>query len=318
MDFTENQIRKIEILLQDGKSINDLTDLINFVLRCQNEILQTNYTSISSKQLAYYTAKRDEKYIHFKIPKKTGGSRTISTPFPFLKHVQKQFNIILSLFFVPRSSANGFVKKRNILTNAEKHIGKKYVYNIDIQDFFPTVHYGRIKAVFQLDPFYVSLELAHLIAHLTCFKKILPQRAPTSPLLINAVCQSLDRLLVDLAKHYRCYYSRYVDDITFSSNQNKFEKGNFVKDLKEIIQQQGFRINAKKTRLQRSTQPQEVTGVVVNKKLNLTKNYIKKVRAMLNNWKKKDFHIVKVNFPNTISEKKKPKRINLFRLSKLF
>ena len=224
--FGKSKLEKLKYAYQDGKSIKDLADLINFVLQCQNETIQTNYTFISSKQLAYYAAKRDEKYIHFEILKKTGGSRTISTPFLF-KTSPKTTQYHFGLVFCASLFCKCFIKHRSILTNAQKHIGKNMFIILILQDFFPTVHYGRLKSVLQLDPFYASPELAHLIAHLACFKKLYPQGAPTSHLLTNAVCQSLDRLLVELAKHYRCHYSRYVDDITFSSTKIFLKKGIF-------------------------------------------------------------------------------------------
>lgn len=97
----------------------------------------------------------------------------------------------------------------------------------------------------------------------------------------------MDYHLVKLAKHYRCFYSRYADDITFSSDKNIFLKDKFLNELNTVISKQGFKINEKKTRLQKHTQRQEVTGIIVNQKSNLKRDYVKKVRAMLHNWEKK-------------------------------
>jgi len=287
MDLTVKHIEEVKQLLQKGESKTDLISLINYIINLQNVQLQTTYKLISAKRLGYYLSKRDDKYIHFEIPKKSGGVRNISSPDRFLKKIQRRLAFALEVLFTPKPSANGFVPGRSIVTNAKSHIGRKYVYNIDIKDFFPTIHYGRIKAVLQLHPIKASAEMAHLIAHISCYKGVLPQGSPLSPMITNIVCQSLDYHLVKLAKHYRCFYSRYADDITFSSNKNIFKKDKFLNDLNTIISKQGFNVNEKKTRLQKHTQRQEVTGIIVNQKPNLKRDYVKKVRAMLYNWEHK-------------------------------
>lgn len=287
MKLTESHKEHIRLLLQNGKSTYDLVSLINVVIQLQNEQLQTTYKLVSNKRMGYYLSKRDDKYLIFEIPKKSGGVRVISSPDMFLKKIQRRIAFVLEVFFTPKPSANGFVTGRSIVSNAKSHIGRKYVYNIDLKDFFPTIHYGRVKAVLQIPPFNASPEIAHLIAHLSCYKGVLPQGSPLSPILTNIVCQSLDYHLVKLAKHYRCFYSRYADDITFSSNKNTFVKATFLTELNSIVTKQGFKMNEKKTRLQRNTQRQEVTGIIVNQKSNLKRDYIKKVRAMLHNWEHK-------------------------------
>ena len=284
MKLTESHISEIKQLLQKGKSKDDLASLINLVIELQNEQLQTTYKLVSANRIGYYLSKRDDKYLHFEIPKKSGGVRNISSPDKFLKKIQRRIAFVLEALYTPKPSANGFVTGRSIVSNAKSHIGRNYVYNIDIKDFFPSIHYGRVKAVLQIPPFKTSPEIAHLIAHFSCYKGVLPQGSPLSPILTNIVCQSLDYHLVKLAKHYRCYYSRYADDITFSSDKNIFKKENFINELNSIITKQGFTVNEKKTRLQKHTQRQEVTGIIVNQKSNLKRDYVKKVRAMLHNW----------------------------------
>lgn len=287
MNLDKHHIAYIKSVLNKGKTKEKFVSLINFVIDLQNKELHTNYKPISVKKLGFYLAKRDERYIHFEIPKKTGGVRKISSPDRFLKKVQRRIAFILEALFTPKPSANGFVTGRSIVSNAKGHIGKKFVYNIDLKDFFPSIHYGRVKAVMKLHPFKCTDEMAHLIAHLVCYKGVLPQGSPTSPILTNIVSQNLDRKLVAIAKHYRCFYSRYADDITFSSNKNIFKKEKFLFALNEVIQTEGFTINEKKTRLQKATQRQEVTGIIVNQKVNLKRNYIKQIRAMLYNWEHK-------------------------------
>ena len=302
MNLTETHLEDIKQLLQNGKSKDDLVSLINVVIQLQNEQLQTTYKLVSTKKIGYYLSKRDDKYMHFEIPKKSGGVRNISSPDRFLKKVQRRIAFILEALYTPKPSANGFVTGRSIVSNAKNHIGRKYVYNVDLKDFFPTIHYGRIKAVMQIPPFNASPDMAHLIAHFSCYEGVLPQGSPLSPTLTNIVCQSLDYYLVKLAKYCMCYYSRYADDITFSSNKNLFAEEKFLTTLNSIITLQGFKINEKKTRLQKHTQRQEVTGIIVNNKPNLKRDYIKKIRAMLHNWEHKGLEYcqakLKEQYPN--------------------
>lgn len=164
-----------------------------------------------------------------------------------------------------------------------------------MKDFFPSVHFGRIRAVLQLYPFRLKPEYAHVVANFCCFESKLPQGAPTSPIITNIVCQKLDYKLVQLAKEHHCYFTRYADDITFSCDKARFDD-EFLKKLDEIVKAEGFVINEKKTRIQKRAFRQEVTGVTVNEKLNLQPDYIRNVRAMLHNWEKYGYEIANAKF----------------------
>ena len=122
----------------------------------------------------------------------------------------------------------------------------------------------------------------------TEIKQVLPQGAPTSPILTNIVCRNLDRHLAGLAKRFKANYSRYADDITFSAYKNIFQQDSaFMQELKRIIEEeQGLTINQEKTRLQTKRQRQEVTGLVVNKKVNVSQRYVKQLRLWLHYWEK--------------------------------
>lgn len=118
-------------------------------------------------------------------------------------------------------------------------------------------------------------------------KNVLPQGAPTSPTLTNIICQQLDFYLSAVAKRFGLKYSRYADDITFSSMHNVFQKeGNFLKELNRIITAQNFTIKESKTRLQKQGYKQEVTGLIVNEKVNVPQRYIKQLRLYLHRWEK--------------------------------
>lgn len=214
--------------------------------------------------------------------------------------------------------AMGFAEGRSIVDNARMHTNQNYVFNIDLKDFFPSIDIKRVWNRLQRAPFNFNAKVAYTIAGLCTMRTIqyredlpfeeafvLPQGAPTSPLLTNAICDTLDRCLHGLAKRFGLHYSRYADDITFSSMHNVYQPdGDFRKELERIISDQRFIINAKKTRLQHCSVRQEVTGVTVGQKLNVARKYIKDVRAILHIWEKYGINAAYATFyPRYKSEK---------------
>lgn len=292
---------------------DDLLMLINYI---HNELYAPYYAKlkkrvprISVKTLNYYKnikLSSDVRYKTFSIPKKSGKPRMISAPASGLKMIQECLNIIFQAFYTPNEYACGFVPNRNVSDGAKKHTNQQYVYNIDLKDFFDTITFPRVKAVLALQPFDLKdarEPIAYIIACLCCNPKevtvidangqetkevrnCLPQGAPTSPILTNMVCRTLDRRLAGLAKRYNARYSRYADDITFSCIYNIFKKdSDFIKELYRVVEEdQHLHINAAKTRLQTASQRQEVTGLIVNQKVNVTKEYVKQVRQWLYYW----------------------------------
>lgn len=234
--------------------------------------------------------KRNSFYRHKIIPKKNGGQREIYVPNKEILYILKKLNQILINSFNPHFAAYGFIKEKSILDNAEKHIGKKYLLNIDLKDFFPSISSGRIYSMF-INYFKRPSNVASVLTNLCCHANgFLPQGAPTSPTISNILCKSLDWDLYNLAKEgYEITYTRYADDITFSSNylfSSKFVTDtsgevNISSELESIIRKNGFEINYDKVRLQNNNQHQEVTGIVVNEKLNVNRKYIRKIRAIL-------------------------------------
>ena len=259
------------------------------------ELVKYPYPPFTTRQMNKLLDRRDRKYKQFFIPKKSGGTRKITAPSDDLNRVQRWLSIALQCLFTPHPCATGFVTGRSVVTNAAMHTGKKYVYNIDLKDFFPSIKESRIRAVLhKITPFELLPDGAALIARLSCRHYVLPQGAPTSPVLSNAVCIRLDRRLNQLSKKLNLTYSRYADDITFSSDENLFDK-RFQLLIEEIITSEGFRINPDKVRLQCNNvaangkmlrQRQEVTGIVVNEKTNVSRQYVRLLRAILHNWKK--------------------------------
>ena len=285
MQLSETHNEYIKKQFRQIATKEDLLQLINYA----KEVLFPNVKEpkpIQIKSLNYYAnhkiAKR--RYTQFIIRKKNGGERIINSPVSQLKLIQKCINLIFNVIFNPTPYAMGFVPGKSIVDNAKIHVGKNYVFNIDLADFFPSIDFRRIKSVLQLEPFNLNDQIAFLVANLCCNNGGLPQGAPTSPTLTNVVCQKLDKKLNGLAKKNSCSYSRYADDITFSSSHNVYQpEGDLQKELRKIIKGQNFIINKSKTRLQKHAYRQEVTGIIVNEKINLNRRYIRQLRAMLYN-----------------------------------
>ncbi|MGV2875894.1 retron Ec67 family RNA-directed DNA polymerase/endonuclease [Macrococcus capreoli] len=245
----------------------------------------------------------EDFYISFSIPKKNGEERIIHAPNEQLKFVQKKIQQLLQIrndeiyntLNVENKIVHGFVPEKNIITNARIHRNKKTVINIDIEDFFQSIHFGRVRGFFEKDKYFgLSKEVALIIAQLTCYKGHLPQGAPTSPIISNLIAKILDLRILRICKKYKLDYTRYADDMTFSTNEDftskKLEK--LLSNLEKVLNDSGFKINTEKTRIQRNNLRQDVTGITVNEKLNVNKDYIKKTRAMAHSlYKNNEFYI---------------------------
>lgn len=235
-------------------------------------------------------------YHYFYIPKKDGRKRTIQAPIGPLKDIQTCLNFILRSYWRPDECVHGFANGRSIISGAKRHTGKPYVFNVDLKDFFPSVTW--IKVYAGLKRIHIPAETAQFICDLctvpsdAChsFKDVLPQGAPTSPILSNIACIDLDRRLSGLANSFGLTYTRYADDITFSSRYNIYqEKGEFRELLIKIIGDEGFSLNDKKTRLMKRGARQEVTGLTVCEKVNIPRRWIKNFRAQIHNMKVNGF-----------------------------
>ncbi len=252
-----------------------------------------NYIGVPPKVLTYllYIKKTENLYTTFEIPKKNGEARKICAPNDELKAVQKKLMLaILSYVQEIRKKeeirvniAHGFEKDKGIITNAAIHRNKRFVLNLDLNDFFDSFHFGRVVGYFEKNRhFRFSYEVAVTIAQLVCYNGKLPQGAPTSPIITNLICQPMDYHILNLAKKYKLDYTRYADDLTFSTNNHLFldDYDEFMSELSEEIQNMGFSINPAKTRLRYRDSRQEVTGLVVNKRISVPSKFYRETRAM--------------------------------------
>jgi RNA-directed DNA polymerase len=243
-------------------------------------------------------------YVRFQIPKKTGGMRAISAPLPRLKQAQQWILDRILDQVVLHPSAHGFRRGRSIVTNARPHVHPEVVINLDLQDFFPTISYQRVKGVFIslgyseavatilglicTEPDITQVELDSRNYYIAQGVRHLPQGAPSSPALTNILCRRLDRRLDGLAKSRGFIYTRYGDDLTFSTtDKNRLKDiGNILQGASSIVAHEGFQIRPDKTRVLRPSRHQEVTGIVVNEKLNVDRSTLHKFRATLHHIEK--------------------------------
>ncbi len=279
---------------KDIKTTHDLLKLLNNIK--MSELGDKGYPFIMP-HLNYFIhpARNKNSYKTFSIPKKSGGERTISAPTRLLKSFLTFTNRLLQAFYEAPDYVTGFVPEKSVVDNAERHIGMNYVFNTDLKDFFPSITKSRVWATLKHQPFNFNDTIADAIAGLCCTEMeiggksqwVLPQGSPCSPVLTNIVCRTLDHKLHKLAKKFNLRYSRYADDITFSGNRNVFHKdGEFIKELNRVIAQQNFTVNEKKTRIQNKNQRQEVTGLVVSDRVNVTREYVRSLDNLLYIWEK--------------------------------
>ncbi len=395
MKFEKHHIDQIRKSFGEMQSKRDLLQLLNEV---KPLIYGKKAVPFELKQLTWYANHKlgGKRYLEFKIKKKSGSERIIHAPVKGLKALQKTLAVILQCIYIPTEAATGFVRDKSVVDNANLHVGSKYVYNIDLKDFFQSIDQARIWKCLQLRPFNLNKEssakleymkwtdfkkeflktenpisfmkgkgrlftsviignkiltiygaknldlekekyilmgnssiktkegeplegslwlvnkipdlsrvgFANIIASLCCIempverkneigewekinRNVLPQGAPTSPIITNIVCQRLDYLLSGVAKRFGLKYSRYADDITFSSMHNVYQHGSeFSKELHRIIDEQKFHIKESKTRLQKDGFRKEVTGLLVNEKVNVQQRYIKQLRMWLYYWER--------------------------------
>ncbi len=248
------------------------------------------------------------KYTTFQIPKRTGGVRVISAPTPHLKALQRSVTALLQdcwheiCLAKNRKDllAHGFKRGRSIVTNARKHRNRKYVFNADLKDFFPSINFGRVRGYFIKDrDFSLHTRIATILAQIACHDNQLPQGSACSPVISNLIGHVLDIQLAAMAAAVGCTYSRYADDLTFSTNKVAFPSSvadqdptsphgwRVGKTLTKLILHNGFSVNPDKTRMQYHNSRQEVTGLVVNRRPNVKSEYRYLLRALVHNLHRK-------------------------------
>ena len=269
--------------LKSAKSLHDVAFLLRY----------------KPKSLSYVIYKMPVKYKTFTVPKKSGGVRNISAPCPELKLLQRRLSDGLQSCWdeinnqkkITKPISHGFRRDASIVTNASVHRGRRFVFNVDIKDFFDSINFGRVYGFFVKNKdFALTESAAKILAAIACHDGKLPQGSPCSPVISNLIGQILDVRLAQLAHRHGCSYSRYADDLTFSTNERIFPSAVALSNtdhswvagaaLSKIIEKGGFQLNPKKTRMQYHDSRQEVTGLIVNRRINTRPEYRRLTRAM--------------------------------------
>ena len=241
---------------------------ISLFLGISNELLESIWNE---------ETKSSDHYRKIYLKKKDGSIRKIDAPRTYLKVIQWWIldNILNKVSF--DRNIFGFVLGRNIVQNAEFHFGAKHILNVDIKNFFPSISFSQVSDVFMSLGY--SEKVSNALANICCLDNRVPQGAPTSPALGNLVLRKLDIKLTNLSEIHAIRYSRYADDITFSSQHWIDDK--FLSYVDSLIRKEGFEINRKKTRFAGPQDRMEVTGIVVNQKIQPPRKWRKRVRAIL-------------------------------------
>lgn len=255
---------------------------------------------ISLRELWFFAIHREKErqphYVTFAIPKRSGGKRLIMAPKRRLKLIQRKLLELLVEKLPLSEHAHAFRRGRSIRSGAEPHVGKRAVLKLDLKDFFPSVTAARVRGMLiaygygfpvattlavlmteaERQPVAVDGEVFHVpVGHRHCV-----QGAPTSPGICNALVLRLDHRLAGLAKRHGLNYTRYADDLTFSGDFSREEAGRTRVVVGRIVEEEGFKVNAEKTRLMGRGSRQAVTGVVVNQVLGLSRRERRRLRAM--------------------------------------
>jgi hypothetical protein len=230
-------------------------------------------------------------YVAFEVPKARGGVRLLHAPRAPLKRIQRTLlrDVLATLEAHP--AAHGFVAGRSTVTNAKPHVGARIVVKMDLVDFFPTIHFGRLAGLF--GHYGAGKEAARTLATIVTYRpklpdgrvawpSVLPQGAPTSPALSNLVCRRMDARLSALAAKVGATYTRYADDLTFSFQEEPSGGlGHFLWWANQILGQEGFVENLGKRRILRPQGRMRVTGLVTNSALGVPREARRRFRAIL-------------------------------------
>lgn len=239
---------------------------------------------ITMSQLRWLCYQRDvdtgTHYRRWHIPKRTGGLRLISAPKPLLMGVQRWLNVNVMERLPVHGAAHGFVRGRSTATNAEVHANAATIVKLDLKSFYPTITTPRVKgllrkagygeqvatlmALLMTESPREEMMLREKLHHVAIGPRSLPQGAPTSAATTNALCVRLDARLTGLAKALGFRYTRYADDLTFSSPRRKSHVGKLIDAVGRIVVAEGFVVHPDKTRVMRAGSRQTVTGLVVN------------------------------------------------------
>lgn len=257
--------------IRQGKSIDFVEQCLSYANQLNQKKLPIIYDHRHASLLMGYTEsymyavsnKPDKFYSNFYLPKKKGGYRRISVPYPSLMEIQKWILTNILRIISVSKFAKAYVKGENIINNAKFHKGQKIILKLDIKDFFGSITFLHIYKVFKTLGYSKSVSV--LLAKLCLLNNKLPQGAPTSPALSNIVFVKLDGIISKYALSQNIRYTRYADDLTFSGD---FSPGPVIRFVRNVLNENQLSLNDAKTTVVRQNNRQVVTGIITNKKLN--------------------------------------------------
>ena len=281
-----------EDLVHSLRRIFGKTVTISIPAEMASEVDLLAYLEVSPAELKKIWWFRHRMYREFNIAKASGKSRLITAPDRRLKMIQRRLAALLDQLYRVRHPVHAFVPDKSVKTNAEAHGDRRYVVNLDLEDFFGSITEARVTGL--LVSLGVPKRVSEIIARLCCRGGKLPQGAPTSPVISNMICFRLDTDLLVIAKAARAIYTRYADDITFSSYQppaplfegpvppvGRFSPELLATSLRGAISTNGFVVNGEKAHYADRNSRRIVTGVKINAGLNVDRRYIRRIRAVL-------------------------------------
>jgi len=235
------------------------------------------YVGVSSSLIRQILHKKSYHYRQFDLPKPDGTCRQISTPKTYLKVLQWWISDNILCSAPINDCAHGFVRGRSYVTNANAHLGARHLLNVDIKGFFPSITQDMIDAVFRSLGY--SDDGARLLADICSLGGVAPTGAPTSPSIGNAILSNFDDAMIDAANSAGLTYTRYADDLTFSSRD--FIGQEFVENVSALVLPFGFELNDRKTRFMGPGDRMEVTGVTINNSPSLSREWRNFARGYL-------------------------------------
>ncbi|MFU1795611.1 retron St85 family RNA-directed DNA polymerase [Paenibacillus azoreducens] len=306
MNWNEYKNKFYHFAKFQNKDDNYINDCINYAEKLFSKNLPVIYDVTHFSYLVGYKESYIMKvansqspfYREFLIPKKNKDEyREISEPLPNLKVIQRWILDEILHKLNPSPFSKAFRIGYSIKDNAKYHRKQKLVLNMDIKDYFNSISKDKVFMFFKSLGY--SKQVALVLSKLCILDNGLPQGAPTSPMLSNLVTQQIDKRIANFSAKHNLRYTRYADDLTLSGD---FDEGFVINCVKRILNSEGFCINEKKTRVRKQNQQQEVTGIVVNEKLQASKKYRKNLRQKMHYIKKYGFedHISKLEIDNKI------------------
>lgn len=259
------------------------------------ELAQALATTFARLSHYFYLLPEERRVREFTVRKRNGKLRPIVAPIAPIKVLQRRLLELLEREYTPKNAVHGFTRGRSVVTNAQLHVRAKWILNVDLEDFFPSITFPRVYGMLKAEPYAITPAVAAVVAQMVCcVEGRLPQGAPTSPIISNMICARLDRQLGQLARSSKVRYTRYADDLSFSTSRTQFPPElarlrdssdstsvELGQSLRDVIQDNGFRSNRDKLRLRHCTRRQEVTGLTVNHFPNVRREYVRNLRAIL-------------------------------------